>query len=147
MLAELAAANAAYSVIKNSLKNGGELYELGQHLASYFDNSSKIEKRAMNNGRSDIEAFFAREKLREQETELQELFIYQGRGGLWQDWLEFKRDAKKARDQEEKRLRLKRAKTKRLIIQWIYISLITIAIAFLIGLVGYLALAIRTRTI
>jgi hypothetical protein len=101
----------------------------------------------MNNGRSDIEAFFAREKIREQETELQELFIYQGRGGLWQDWLEFKRDAKKARDQEEKRLRLKRAKTKRLIIQWIYISLITIAVAFSIGLVGYLALAIRTRTI
>ena len=46
MLAELAAANAAFAVIKESLSNGGELYSIGQKLAGYFDATAEIEKKA-----------------------------------------------------------------------------------------------------
>jgi len=37
-----------------------------------------------------------------QEAELKEMMIYQGRGGMWQDWLAFQAKQKKARDEEKK---------------------------------------------
>ncbi len=36
MIAELAAANAAFGVIKEAIANGKELYEAGEALADYF---------------------------------------------------------------------------------------------------------------
>lgn len=146
MLAELAAANAAFAVIKTTLKNGGELVALGKQLGSYFENSSKIEKRASANGSGDMEAFLAREQLRQYEDELKELFIYQGRPGLWQDWLAFKRDAKKARDEEARRLKLLRARRKQLVVQWILVILIAAAIGTALGSIGWLVYAIKTRS-
>ena len=44
MLAELAAANAAFNVIKAALANGKELSALGSRVFDYFDNKAKAEK-------------------------------------------------------------------------------------------------------
>ena len=49
MIAELAAANAAFDVIKQTLANGREIYEAGEALAQYFglkNEISEINKRA-----------------------------------------------------------------------------------------------------
>ena len=144
MLAELAAANAAFSVIKESLQNGGELYAVGQKLIGYFDASAEIEKKAQESGKGDMEAFMAKEQIRAQEEELKQLFIYQGRPGLWTDWLTFKRDAKLAREEEAKKLREKARRRKELLISWLYGILIVagvltglIAIGFIIYLLKY----------
>lgn len=109
MLAELAAANAAFGVIKEALSNGGELYQMGATVASYFDAKSQIEKNAQKKGKSSDE-FFAREQLRQQEEELKELFIYWGRAGLWEDWLQFQADRRREREAEEREIRAKIAK-------------------------------------
>ena len=144
MLAELAAANAAYGVIKEALANGGEIYQLGQKLVGYFDASAEIEKKAQESGKGDMEAFMAREQLKQQEQELKEMFIYQGRPGLWNDWLTFKRDAKKAREDEARRLRERARKRKETFLNWFYgISIVVgvltglIAIGFIVYLVKY----------
>ena len=144
MLAELVAANAAYGVIKEALANGGEIYQLGQKLVGYFDASAEIEKKAQESGKGDMEAFMAKEQLRAQEEELKQLFIYQGRPGLWTDWLTFKRDAKLAREQEARVLRARARKRKETLLNWLYGFLIVggvvtglIAIGFIVYLVKY----------
>jgi hypothetical protein len=60
MLAELAVANAAFAVIKETVANGGDIMAAGKHLFSFFDNKAAIAKKANASG-SDSEAFFALE--------------------------------------------------------------------------------------
>ena len=104
MLLELAAANAAFAVIKEAVQNSGDIMNAGQALFQYFDNKDAIQKRANAKGgsnRGDLEEFMALEKLKQQEEELKQMMIYSGRGGLWQDWLKFQSDAKRKREAAE----------------------------------------------
>ena len=109
MLAELAAANAAFQVIKATIKNSGEIIQAGQAVFDYFDNKSKLQEKLADKSqkqRSDLEEFFALEQLKQQEKELKELMIYAGRPGLWDDWLAFQKQARQRR-QDEERQRIK----------------------------------------
>ncbi len=94
MLLELAAANAAFAIIKESVQSGGDILAAYQHLYSFFDNKAAIAKKASQSG-SDSEAFFALEQIKQHEIQLKELMIYQGRGGLWDEWLAFQVEARK----------------------------------------------------
>ena len=109
MLAELAIANAAFGVIKETIANGGDIMAAGQHIFKFFDSKSEISKKANASG-SDSEAFFALEQIKQNEKDLQEMFIYQGRAGLWDDWLQFQADAKRKREAEARRILLKKRK-------------------------------------
>ena len=112
MIAELAAANAAFDVIKQTLQNGREIYEAGEALATYFGLKTEIQKKAHQHGyKSDIAAFMAAEQLAAKENELREMMIYQGRGGMWDDWLAFQAEIKRSREEAE--LEERRAKYKR----------------------------------
>ena len=142
MLAELAAANAAFAVIKEAMANGGQLHSMGQKLISYFDASAEIEKKAQVSGKSDMEAFMAREQLKQQEQELKEMLIYQGRPGLWTEWLTFKRDAKLAREAEEKRIRDKARKRKEELLSWLYALAIVFGVVTGLVVVGFVAYAL-----
>jgi hypothetical protein len=106
MLVELAAANAAFAVIKEAVQNSGDLMNAGQALFSYFDQKSAIQKKyeqkAKNSKSNDMEEFFALEQLKKQETELRETMQYLGRAGLWEDWLKFQKEAKHKRIAAEK---------------------------------------------
>jgi hypothetical protein len=111
MLAELALANAAFSVIKEAVANSGDIMNAGQALFQYFDNKAVIQKKANEKGgsdRGDLEEFMALEQLKKQEEELKQMMIYQGRAGLWTDWLKFQLDAKKRREAAERERVLKK---------------------------------------
>jgi hypothetical protein len=113
MLAELAIANAAFAVIKEAVQNSGDIMNAGQALFDYFDTKSVIQKKAneKGEGKSDLEEFMALEQLKKQEAELKQMMIYQGRPGMWQDWLRFQVEARQRREQVEKeRIRLEVAK-------------------------------------
>ena len=111
MLAELAIANAAFSVIKETIQNGGDILSAGQSLFNYFDNKAVIQKKAKEGGmKSDLEEFMALEQLKKQEAELRNMMIYQGRGGMWDDWMQFQVEARKKREAAEAAERLKRMK-------------------------------------
>jgi hypothetical protein len=105
MLAELAIANAAFSVIKEAVANSGDIMAAGESLFKYFDTKADIQKKAASKGgsdRGDLEEFMALEQLKKQEEELREMMIYQGRAGLWTDWLKFQLEAKKKREAAER---------------------------------------------
>jgi len=109
MLAELAIANAAFSVIKETIQNGGDILSAGQSLFNYFDSKATIAKKAKEGGmKSDLEEFMALEQLKKQELELRNMMIYQGRGGMWDDWMQFQVEARKKREAAEAAERLKR---------------------------------------
>jgi hypothetical protein len=118
MLAELAIANAAFGVIKETIANGGDIMAAGQHIFKFFDNKSKLVQKASQSG-SDSEAFFALEQIKQHEAALQELFIYQGRPGLWDDWLKFQAEAKRKREAENRQIVLAQIKRKELMWAWI----------------------------
>jgi hypothetical protein len=106
MLVELAAANAAFAVIKEAVQNSGDLMNAGQAIFQYFDSKSAIQKKyedkAKNAKTNDIEEFFALEQLKKQETELREMMQWQGRAGMWTDWLQFQKEAKQKRVEAER---------------------------------------------
>jgi hypothetical protein len=107
MLVELAAANAAFAVIKEAISNSGELMQAGKAIAEWFDAKSSLQKKVEEkpyDQRSDLEEFFALEQLKQQQEELKQMMIYQGRAGLWDDWLRFQADAKRKREAEARRL-------------------------------------------
>ena len=98
MIAELAIANAAFGVIKETIANGGDIMAAGSHIFKFFDSKSELSKKANQSG-SDSEAFFALEAIKQNEQELQELMQWLGRPGLWDDWLQFQVEARRKRDE------------------------------------------------
>ena len=144
MLAELAIANAAFGVIKETIANGGDIMAAGQHIFKFFDSKSEISKKANASG-SDSEAFFALEQIKQNEKDLQEMFIYQGRAGLWDDWLSFQAEAKRKRDAEVKRLALVKLKRKEALWAWINGGLIIISVLTGVVIVAGLIWLIATK--
>ena len=133
MLAELAIANAAFSVIKETIQNGGDIMAAGKSVFDFFDNKTKIAKKATDSG-SDSEAFFALETIKQNEKQLKEMFIYQGRAGLWDDWQAFQVEARKKREAEARAIALKKRKR----IQAIK-SVFTVIAVILLGITGLIA--------
>ena len=112
MLAELAAANAAFAVIKQAVANGKEIASAGNAIAEFVGAKEKLQQKALKKGNgSDLEEFMALEKIREQEEQLKQIMIYAGRPGLWNDWQRFQAKARVARREAEIAAERKRAKT------------------------------------
>ena len=138
MLAEIAAANAAFAVIKGALANGKELHQLGSRVFDYFDNKAKIQESAnKKGGGSDLQEFMALEQLKQQEEELRERMVYAGRPGMWTDWLKFQAAAaKKRREEAEAAARERRRRAEQLAKMTEYIA-IGMAVVVLAGLMVY----------
>jgi len=100
MLAEIAAANAAFAVIKTAIQNGREISDVAHKVGDYVNATESLRKRGekkKRKGNPDLEEFMHLEKLKQQEEQLKEWMIYAGRPGLWQDWQRFQAQARKAR--------------------------------------------------
>jgi hypothetical protein len=144
MLAEIAAANAAFAVIKGALANGKELHQLGSRVFDYFDNKAKIQEAATKKGGgSDLEEFMALERLKQQEEELRERMVYAGRPGLWGDWQKFQAAAaRKRREDAEAAAREKKRRAERLaqLTEYIALGMASLVLAALLiyGIVLYM---------
>lgn len=98
MLAELAAINAAYSVIKEVVSNGKELSECASSISDFFKHKERLEEKVKSTPeteRSDLEEFFALEDIRQKERELKDLMLIAGRPGLYDDWVNFQANKEK----------------------------------------------------
>lgn len=140
MLAELAVANAAFAVIKEAVANSGDIMQAGQSLFKYFDTKADIQKKANAKGgsdRGDLEEFMALEQLKKQEEELREMMIYQGRAGLWTDWLKFQLEAKKKREEAERQRILKKQRIIQRIKDVFMIILVVVLLGGLGAIIGF----------
>ena len=98
MLAELAIANAAFSVIKTTLSNGRELVDAGKAVGDYFGAEKAIAKQVEAGTGDVLAAFQAKQQLQKQEEELKFMLNKQGLMG-YHNFLEFK--ANYSREQKE----------------------------------------------
>jgi hypothetical protein len=139
VLLELAAANAAFAVIKETLQNGGEIMSAGRAVVDWFNAKNSLQEKVQDkppDQRSDLEEFFALEELNRQQQELKEMFIYQGRPGLWDDWLTFQVKARQDREAKaaaETKARLQKKKKRDELLQnillgfWIFVLLMVVS--------------------
>ena len=101
MIAELAAFNAAFGVVKGFIANGRELHDcfgqIGQMVNAKEDLKSRQQKNKKSLFASDAEEFMALEQIARAEQELQDFMVYYGRAGLWDDFIIFQAKARKAR--------------------------------------------------
>jgi hypothetical protein len=144
MIAEIAAANAAFAVIKGALANGKELHQLGSRVFDYFDNKAKIQESAnKKGGGSDLEEFMALEQMRQQEEELRERMVYAGRPGMWNDWQKFQAQAarkrREAKEEAEREAHRRKEKLAQLV-EYIAISMASLVLAALLiyGIILYM---------
>ena len=145
MLAELAAANAAFEVIKQTIQNGQDLIAAGNAVADYFGLKSEITKKAHEHGyKSDFAAFQAAEKLKEQEEELKTLMIWAGKPGEWTRWLEFQAEMKRSRDNHELQIKRNKLKRKQRLVQTVIWSSVGISVIGLVGCAIYITLTIMS---
>ena len=137
MLAELAAANAAFSVIKSFISNGKELTGCAKHISDFVFAKEAIQKKAnkqkSKGGGADLEEFMALEQIREKEEELKKMMIYLGRPGLWQDWQQFQAEARKTRRYQEKMAQKRQEE----IMEYVGYSIGFIIIVFFAGLAAW----------
>ena len=138
MLAELAAANAAFSVIKSFVSNGKELGGCVKQISDFVFAKEQIEKKAKKKkaggGGADLEEFMALEQIKEKEEELKKIMIYLGRPGLWQDWQAFQAEARKSRRYAEKMAEKRREELLEYLTYFIVLMMIA-GFCFLLALV------------
>ena len=139
MLAELAAANAAFSVIKQFVSNGKELSGCAKHISDFVFSKEEIEKnlkkkKARGAGGADLDEFMALEQIREKENELKQMMIYLGRPGLWQDWQAFQAEARKSRRYQEKMAEKRRQE----LVEYAGYGIAFIFILFFAGLLAWI---------
>jgi len=119
ILETIAAANAAYSVIKTCIQNGREgadlMSSVGKFLTAEEELKDAVQKKknspitAITGGaEGDWEEFQQLEKIREQRKELESYIRLYGRPGQWDRWIQWQAEARKARQEAKKAAMKKR---------------------------------------
>jgi hypothetical protein len=113
ILESIAAANAAYSVIKTALGNGREtaglMSSIGKFLAAEEDIKEAVKKKknspltAITGGdEGDWEEFQALEKINQQRQELESYCRLYAPAGTWDRWIAWQNEARKQRSAAKK---------------------------------------------
>ena len=116
MLAELAAFNAGFAIVKSTVAAGRDIASAASGISKMVENKDAMHKRLQKKKNSiftttvesDLEEFMALEQMKQNEAELKQIMIYTGRAGLHGDFLKFCADARKARKEAERKAQAER---------------------------------------
>jgi len=137
MLAELAAANAAFAVIKTAIQNGRELASVGSEISKFVHSQETLRQKQLKKKSSmfgdDFQEFMALEELKKKEADLRSYMQLYGRPGLYQDWIEFQRKARVERQQQQ----LEAHRKQQQLVDSIIIGSGVVAIILLIMFIGF----------
>ena len=135
MLAELAIANAAFQVIKQTLSNGKEIADAGSALTKYFGASQAIQQKAKMGTGDVLAAYQAKQAIERQERELEFMLNKQGLLGYYK-YQQFRDEFFKTQKAEAAKQRVRNKKIKSNVETGFLITLLTII--FLGAFVGLL---------
>ena len=135
MLAELAIANAAFSVIKQTLSNGKEIADAGSALTNYFGASQSIQQKAKMGTGDVLAAYQAKQAIERQEKELEFMLNKQGLLGYYK-YQQFRDEFFKKQKTEAARQRVRNKKIKSNVETGFLVTLLTML--FLAAFVGVL---------
>ena len=146
MLAELAAANAAFAIIKKCVQNGSDIAKAGKAISDFTLNKDVVQKKAQAKGvnldgsKSDLEEFLALDELKRKETELREMMIFYGRPNLYPDYVKFCAEARRQRAEAAKEARRKSMKLQDNIMLCLYWA---VSIGLGLGVLGIFAYILK----
>jgi len=120
ILETIAAANAAYSVIKTCISNGTETANLMSNVGKFLTAEEELKEAVERKKKSPItaitggmegdwEEFQQLEKIKEQRRELESYIRLYGRPGQWDRWIQWQAEARKARQEAKKEAERRRA--------------------------------------
>jgi hypothetical protein len=134
-IAAIKIANEAIGAIKEFAGHVESVGEMGKDLTKLADAKEELEKSAAE---GDLDAFWTLESIKKQETEIKNMFIYQGRPGLWQDYCKFIENRKYLREQEAKRVEAKRLARRKAIKTGLIIAGAVVGIFTAVGAVAFM---------
>ena len=134
-IAAIKIANEAIGAIKEFAGHVQSVGEMGPQLTKLADAKEQIEKDAKA---GDMEAFFELEKIRNKEAEIKQMFIYQGRAGLWDDYQKFMQNRKQLKENERKRIAEAKKRRQKQIKDWSIGIGVALAVLSAVGLIGYI---------
>jgi len=141
LIAELAAFNAGFAVVKQFVANGRDLGDAMGAIGQMVGAKEELQKRGEKKKKSvlsvlggktenDFEEFMALEKIKQIEKELESMMKLYGRAGLWDDWMRHQAEARKRRRQQALEERQRKEQ------MWEYIGWFLAATIVLAGFVG-----------
>jgi len=141
MIAELAAFNAGFAIVKQFVANGRDLSDAAGAISKMIGAKEELQRRGERKKKSfmsviggkaedDFEEFMALEKIRDAEKELETMMKLYGRAGLWDDWVRHQAMARKRRREEAIAERKRKDK------MWEYAAYIIAGVVLVAGLVG-----------
>jgi len=138
MLAELAIANAAFQVIKQTLSNGKEIADAGSALTKYFGASQAIEQKAKLGTGDVLAAYQAKQAIERQEKELEWMLNKQGLLGYYK-YQQFRDEFFEKQKAEAAKQRIRNKKIKNNVETGLAITiLIVIFLAAFVGVLIYI---------
>jgi len=132
-VAAIKIANEAIGAIKEFAGHVESVGQMGKDLTKLADAKEELEKSAKD---GDMDAFWALEDIKKHEAEVKNMFIYNGRPGLWDDYCKFVENRKQMRQNAKKREAQKKARRKRAIKDAMIVTAGLIGGATLIGVAG-----------
>lgn len=134
-IAAIKIANEAIGAIKEFAGHIQSVGEMGPQLTKLADAKEEIEKKAKE---GDMECFFELEKIRQREAEIKQMFIYNGRAGLWDDYCKFIANRKQLKENERKRIAEAKKRRQKQIKDWSIGIGVALAVLSAVGLIGYI---------
>ena len=155
MLEMLAAANAAYAVIKKTVENGREISAAGAAIQKFVNAEDQLRQDLHKRKNSiwtnflgkednDLEEFMALEEIRRKQQMLAEFMQLYGRANLYTDYLQHCSDARKRRKEAAIAAKKRKEKIQDIILKTILAIMIT---ALCAGVVTVLALIAKKKGI
>ena len=129
-IAAIKIANEAIGAIKEFAGHVSSVGEMGKDLTKLADGKSELEKSAAD---GDMESFWALEDIKRHEAEVKQMFIYNGRAGLWDDYCNFIANRKQLRENEKKRAEAKKLARKKAIQNGFLYGAVGIAVLGAVG--------------
>ena len=150
MLAEIAAANAAFGILRQAVSNSQDLANFGKAISAVVVGEEALKKKSERESKSiwskiagkdanDMDSFMELEKLRENKKQLESMMRLYGRPGLYADWVKFCAEARKSKRMAEIERKEAIARIKEIIA---YIVGGVVLIGSIAGLI-YMAIAFR----
>ena len=138
MLAELAIANAAFSVIKQTLANGREVADAGSALTKYFGASQAIEQKAKLGTGDVLAAYQAKQAIERQEKELEWMLNKQSIQGYYK-YCQFRDEFHKKQKAQVKKQKAQAKEIKEtMVLAGQVIGILVTVLAAFFGVVMYL---------
>ena len=155
MLEMLAAANAAYAIIKKTVENGREISAAGAAIQKFVNAEDQLRQDLHKRKNSiwtnflgkednDLEEFMALEEIRRKQQMLAEFMQLYGRANLYTDYLQHCSDARKRRKEAAIAAKKRKEKIQDIILKTILAIMIT---ALCAGVVTVLAIIARKKGI